>query len=109
MFCLGSNRPYYESFIGDNSNIEYDAKKFLDPTYFQGNLGDTMVLAMYNVLCIPIIIFSTIPNHSLIPIMPQKTLCDSLILVAYNHMGAGHYDPVIPKPQLQETQKKAIK
>ena len=34
-------------------------------------------------------------------------LCD--ILVAYNHMGAGHYDPVIPKPQLQETQKKAIK
>ena len=106
---LGSNRPYYESFIGDNSNIEYDAKKFLDPTYFQGNLGDTMVLAMCNVLCIPIIIFSTIPNHSLIPIMPQKTLCDSLILVAYNHMGAGHYDPVIPKPQLQETQKKAIK
>ena len=39
----------------------------------------------------------------------SKTLCDSLILVVYNHMGAGYYDPVIPKPQLQEIQKKAIK
>ena len=31
--------------------------------------------------------------------MPQKVICDSLILVGYNHMGAGHYDAVVPKPQ----------
>ena len=30
----------------------------------------------------------------------------SLNLVAYNHMGAGNYDAVVPKPKLNETMKK---
>ena len=41
--------------------------------------------------------------------MPQKVICDSLILVAYNHMGAGHYDAVVPKPQPHEKSKKQSK
>ena len=100
---LGANQLHYKSFISDSSDIESDANKFLDPTYFQGSLGDSMILAMSNVLCIPIIIFSTIPNHSIIPVMPQKVLCDSLILVAYNHMGPGHYDAVVAKPKPHKT------
>ena len=31
-----------------------------NPRYFQNDLGDTMILAMSNVLCLPIIVFSTI-------------------------------------------------
>ena len=108
---LGINQLHYKSFISDSSDIdiENDAKKFLDPTYFQGSLGDSMILAMSNVLCIPIIIFSTIPNHSIIPIMPLKVLCDSLILVTYNHMGAGHYDAVVAIPKPHETPSKQSK
>ena len=64
---------------------------------------------MSNVLRIPIIIFSTIPNNSIIPVMPQKVICDSLILVAYNHMGVGHYDAVVPKPQPNDKSKKQSK
>ena len=37
--------------------------------------------------------------------MPQKVLYDSLILIAYNHVGAGHYDAVVPKLQPHETPK----
>ena len=106
---LGTNQLHYKSFITNSSDTESDAKKFLDPTYFQGSLGDSMVLAMSNVLCIPIIIFSTIPNNSITPVMPQKVICDSLILVVYNHMGAGHYDAVVPKPQPHEKSKKQSK
>ena len=106
---LGINQLHYKSFITDSNDTESDAEKLLDPTYFQGSLGDSMVLATSNVLRIPIIIFSTIPNNSIIPVMPQKVICDSLILVAYNHMGVGHYDAVVPKPQPNDKSKKQSK
>ena len=102
---LGSNRSYYESFLSDSIDIETDAEKFLHPNYVQGSLGDAMVLALYNILCSPMIIFSTIPNQHIIPLMPQNILCDSLVSVAFNHTGPGHYDAVIPKQLGQKVTK----
>ena len=92
-----SNQSYYQSFLETSSDIEVDATRFLDQTHFENSLGDTMILAMSNVFCTPIIIFSTLQNNSIIPVMPRSVIGDALILVAYNSMGAGHYDAVIPK------------
>lgn len=91
-----NNQSYYQSFLDSNDDIQNDAAKFLDQTHFEGSLGDTMILAMSNFLCTPIIIFSTLQN-SILPVMPRMVVCESLIPVAYNHTGSGHYDAVISK------------
>ena len=59
-------------------------------------LGDTMILTMSNFLCTPIIIFSTLQN-SILPVIPRMVVGETLISVAYNHTGSGHYDAVISK------------
>lgn len=53
-----------------------------------------MILTMSNFLCTPIIIFSTLHN-SILPVMPHIVVGETLISVAYNHTGSGHYDAVI--------------
>jgi len=65
-------------------------------SYFQGKLGDTMILAMSNLLYIPINIISNIPNHITIPVVPRSTMYDEIIFVLYNHTGSGHYDAILP-------------
>ena len=83
---LGESRPYYENFL--EVNIDDAAKRFSDPKYFQNDLGDTMILAMSNVLGLSIIVFSTIPDQPVIPVLPKKVKFETLLLfVAYNHLG----------------------
>ena len=106
---LGENRPYYENFLTTEVNIDDAAKRFSDPKYFQNDLGDTMILAMSNVLGLPIIVFSTIPEQPLIPVLPKKAKFDSLLLfVAYHHLGPGHYDGVIMDSQMKLNMKTDI-
>ena len=88
----GSNKSFYEKFLVSHQII---AEKFSEPGYFQNDLGDLMILALCNVLHLPIIIFSNIPNQPVIPILPRETHFDLLLFVAYNHIGAGHYDAAV--------------
>ena len=88
----GSNKSFYEKFLVSHQNI---AEKFSEPGYFQNDLGDLMILALCNVLHLPIIIFSNIPNQPVIPILPRETHFDLLLFVAYNHIGASHYDAAV--------------
>ena len=74
-------------------------------SYFQGELGDTMILAMSNLLHIPVTIISNIPNHITIPVVPRSTVCDEIIFVLYNHIGSGHYDAILPKTETKEDKK----
>ena len=71
-------------------------------SYFQGELGDTMILAMSNLLHIPITIISNISNHITIPVVPRSTMCDEIIFVLYNHIGSGHYDAILPETETKK-------
>lgn len=96
----GSNKGYYENFLVSHQNIDDAAKKFAEPGYFQNDLGDLMILALCNVLHVPIIIFSNIPYQPVIPVLPRETHFDFLLFVAYNHIGAGHYDAAVMKKRM---------
>ena len=93
----GCNKSFYENFLVSHQNIDDAAKKFSEPGYFQNDLGDLMMLALCNVLHVPIIIFSNIPHQPVIPVLPRETHFDFLLFVAYNHIGAGHYDAAVMK------------
>ena len=96
----GCNKSFYEDFLVSHQNIDDAAEKFSEPGYFQNDLGDLMILALCNVLHLPIIIFSNIPEQPVIPVLPRETYFDFLLFVAYNHIGEGHYDAAVKKKSM---------
>ena len=106
-----NEQDYEEYVIG--RNISNEIKKFIQNGYFFSDLGDIVVLAMANVLNIPILAFSSMlhypqiltnPRHSEIPILLCIAFNHSeipiLLCIAFNHYGAGHYDAVKDTDQL---------
>ena len=90
------NEDEYQGFLV-HSNVSEEAEHFLQCGYFEGELGDTMVLALSNALGLPIIVFSSIPNHRFISIFPRQVNISFPIYLAYTHCGPGHYDGVVMK------------
>ena len=66
-----------------------------------------MVLAMANVLKMPIVIFSSLENFPTIPILPRQQLHGLLSLfISFNAAGCGHYDYVCRENYLSEAEEK---
>lgn len=66
-----------------------------------------MVLALANVLKMPIVIFSSLENYPTIPVPPRQQLNDMpTLFVSFNAAGCGHYDYVYMESiqSVQETQ-----
>ena len=67
-----NNSHHYDPFLSDVS-IEEEAIKFLDASHYRGDLGDTVLMCLANVLETPIIVFFFHP-WLIIPyfVSPQK-------------------------------------
>ena len=102
----GENRQRYESFLTTDS-FENEIERFSHQGYFTGELGNLMVLAMANVLKMPIVIFSLLENYPTIPILPRQQLSDMpTLFVSFNAAGCGHYDYVCMENVQSEPEKK---
>ena len=93
-----ANSSYYQGFV-THISVEEEARKFLTPGFFHGDLADTMLTSLANALGMPIIVFSSIAYHPIFCITPEKQSISVPLLVAFNQYGAGHYDGVLPKPE----------
>lgn len=107
---LGMNIEEYACFLtsSEKSSFEDTAQKFLEPSVFDYELGNSFLLALTNVLKIPIVVFSSINSYPVIPLIPRVSpLIRAPLYVAFNQSGKGHYDPVLPKKSVicQETNK----
>lgn len=91
-----NNESDYRGFLqNDEASVAEEAEKFLQNGFFTGELGDTMVLALSNVLNMPITVFSSICDHPIVNILPRKLDVSFALFIAYNQCGPGHYDAVI--------------
>lgn len=94
----GINCEYYQRFV--SVNIMSEAPRYLASGEFSGSLGDLVILAIANILRVPITIFSSIPNMPLLCI--TSSLHDAVssvpLYLAYIHSGPGHYDYVVTSP-----------
>ena len=87
----GENRQQYESFLTTDS-FETEVELFKHRGYSTGELGNLMVLAMANVLKMPIVIFSSLEIFPTIPILPCKQLNGMpTLFVSFNASGCGNY------------------
>lgn len=90
------NEDDYAGFLTESS-VHEEAERFSQQGFFDGQLGDTMVLALSNVLGLPIFVITSIADHAIISIIPRQVLFAFPIYLAYNHCGPGHYDGVLFK------------
>ena len=88
-------------------NFENEVERFSHSGYFTRELGNLMVLAMANVLKIPIVIFSSLENFPTIPILPCQQLHGMpSLFISFNAAGCGHYDYVCRENYLLEPEEK---
>ena len=72
------------------------ANNFENRGFFDCELGNATPLALANILQVPLVIISSIENFPVIPIIPRETpLTDIPLYIAYQRVGAGHYDATI--------------
>lgn len=60
-----------------------------------------MVLALSNALQLVITVFSSVPGHPLIDILPRTVAAPTPLFVAYNQYGSGHYGGIERKDDLE--------
>ena len=102
----GENRQPYENFLATD-NFENEVEQFSHRGYFTEELGNLMVLAMANVLKMPVVIFSSLENFPTIPILPRQQLHGLLSLfLSFNAAGCGHYNYVCRENYLSEAEEK---
>ena len=63
--------------------------------YFYGELADTIVVALSNLLGLPFIVFSSSVCQPVITITPRHLQIPVPVYLAFNQSGAGHYDGVV--------------
>ena len=91
----GPNSDQYQSFLGP-TQIADEALRFLQPGVHGGELGDLVVIAMTNALCIPIMVFTSATNFPVATILPTYNVAATAepIKVALTQCGSGHFDAV---------------
>ena len=101
------NSHHYAPFF-TNVNIAEEAIKFLNTAHFKGDLGDTVLMCLANILETPIIVFSSMSYHPIFCITPEIQRISLPLLVAYNQYGGGHFDGMVPKEPVDSTVVKSI-
>ena len=98
------NPSEYAPFIRSNEKkFEDMAKEFLTPGHFASEIGNSMPMAMANVLSLPIAILTMMQNMSIILVTPRSNVASDVPIclarrefsLAYEHTGTGYYDYLI--------------
>ena len=91
-----NNSEEYEPFMPlHDKKFEDIALTYELPGTFSGSCGNLMVMALANVLKVNIVLFTSMEQMPVIPIIPRDALLTpDPIYVAFNHGGCGHYDAV---------------
>ena len=66
--CLGENSLHYQSLTHDQ--LCEEAQKFLEDGHYSGDLGGLVLPALVNVLSLPITIFTSAENMSVVTLLP---------------------------------------
>ena len=94
---FGQNRHVYEPFLVTSTDFyEKEAQKFLEPGFYDSELGNCIPLAISNILQLPIVIFTSMENYPVTHVIPRgRVLSEVPLYLAYDHSGSGHYNVVV--------------
>lgn len=95
---LGVRTDEYASYLNGSHRNQFEEMEnnFENRGFFGCELCNPTPLALANILQVPLVIISFIENFPAIPIIPRETpLTDIPLYMAYQRVGAGHYDATI--------------
>ena len=95
---LGSNMIEYSSFLISAEKMSYEeiAKNFENDGFFDCELGNATILALANIMRIGIVVFTSLEDYPVITIVPRnEPIACTTVYLAFEQLGAGHYDAVI--------------
>ena len=90
----------YSSFLilAEQMSYEETAKSFKNDGFYCG-LGNAAILALANIMCIGVVVFTSLENFAVITIVPRnEPIARTTVYLAFEQLGAGHYDAVIESP-----------
>ena len=92
-----------DGLIDDSVAFMQEAEEYRKKGTFAGSLGDSMPLALANILKLPLMILSTKHNVPFIDICPRSVMTGAapIFLARYN-AGAGYYNAIIPNQTEQQ-------
>ena len=97
------NSEQYHVFFED-IDILSECERFRNSGEFAGQLGDTIPLAMMNVLQIPIVVLTAVHNMPFLSLAPRVNVDhDVVIYLSYIQEGPGHYDALVTSENSAET------
>ena len=88
-----NNPERYQPFV--STGVVSEARLFLQSGYFMGELGNTMPLALANVLSTPLLLFTSITTVPVL-LITLSVIGDAIprLYLGFNQFGAGHYDAI---------------
>ena len=93
---------YQQFFDESEMDVYMEAEKFRRSGEFCRPLGDTMPLAMANVLQLPIVLTTSAQNMPIVTVTPRSIIHEASIVLAYTQRGAGHYDALTERLPVNE-------
>ena len=83
----------YSGFLSESaSTITERANEFRISGVFDREIGDLTMKVCSNVLRIPIIIITSSRSTPVVPVVPDQSLSNTPIYIAFHYYGGGHYD-----------------
>ena len=98
----------YKPFLTGEETFETEAKLFLNDGHFATELGNSMPLAIANVLKLPVVVITQMENLPILPITPRESLQCMPIFIAFDHCDIGHYDAVSSIPNSKPSHESEI-
>ena len=85
------NLDEYREWMSCSSNVR-EIERFKTDGHFASDIGDICTKACANLLRVPIIVITALPNVPSIPFLPKHFITAVPMYLAYDHSGPGHYD-----------------
>jgi len=87
------NMDEYTSWISNTCDLA-EITRFKNNGYFASEVGDLCIraCACTNILQIPVVVVTALPNVSNIPFLPTKVCTGDPLYIAFDHSGPGHCD-----------------
>ena len=100
-----NNPDVYMTYFPHNTDDDIEnyfemASEFRQAGIYNSDIGDAALLAISNVISTPVIVFSTVPYHTIIPVLPSRPAIHPapFVHIIYNH-ASEHYDASCPYSQ----------
>ena len=88
-----TNPDRYHPFL--STTLETEAQLFTQSGYFMGEVGNTIPLALANMVSSPVLLFTSMGTMPVL-LITLSIMRDALprVHLAFNQFGAGHYDAI---------------